>query len=94
LGVISLPFSRRDIGIFGTFPDIRHPPNTLGSCCFEVLGVPTILFIVGQLIRRLKSSTLDNLKMKQVTYQVTTSLAPPLPPPPPPHAHVSKGPNK
>jgi hypothetical protein len=49
LGVISLLFSRRDIGIFGIFPDIRHPPNTLGSC-FEVLGVPTILFIVGQLI--------------------------------------------
>jgi hypothetical protein len=59
LGVISLLFSRRDIGIFGIFPDIRHPlPNTLGQVCFEVLGVPTILFIVGQLIRRLKKKYL------------------------------------
>jgi hypothetical protein len=49
LGVISLLFSRRDIGIFGIFPDIRHPPNTLGSC-FEVLGVPTILLLLDNLL--------------------------------------------
>jgi hypothetical protein len=40
-----------------------------------VLGVPTILLLLDNLLEDSKKSTLDNLKMKQVTYQVTTTTS-------------------